>query len=679
MVRPSINPSEVPGKVMSRTTRGRAEMRRDASKRRLCQWYERGDSYGYLDPKGFLARQSSAQNPSGAARPGHRIRNTYNYIRPIVQGKVSAASQRVPSYEILPSNTNPQNIAAARIAEQVALYGYDKWRIKAATVKACTLAIGGGGDAFAFPYFDPNVGPYTTNALTGEVVGQGEIKIQILSGNEVYWEPGVDFVDSPWYAIELARPIYEVKEIPGFFGKTLVPDASTSDLPTEKSNNNDLVMVTEYYERPCPKYPQGMRIVMANNRVIVDNRRIDPQAESNFEDYPLKDAQGRAIDEPILHRLQWTPSATGECDLGLTWQLIDFQRTMQDCMNKLMEWKNRCLNPKKMAPRGSNFKPATDDPGGIDYYDVVNGGVIKPEWESVPQGFAQPLIDIFQLTQNGMQYVGFDNQLAADANVAARTVTAVIEQTEAKWSAFLGGLADWHARVMRHSLVLVRNHYSEERVIAIRGRFGPDAIHNFTGAQLMDQVDVRVLPGSLDFMTKDKLVERVFAYADRQWITGQQAMLAIDAGTSDVLVQSMELDIARIDRIIRKIRDGSVMDMPTRQETETDPLTGQTRPVEVPSWMPLDHVDNLKVWHERLSDWMKTDDYDTLSPEKQAPAKWIMQGIEQLQAQQAQRAIEQQNAQAEQAGLKNAARPQGAKPMPDQPKPGAGTPELQTT
>ncbi len=679
MVRPSINPSEVPGKVQSRTTRGRAEMRRDASKRRLCQWYERGDSYGYLDPKGFLARQSSAQNPSGAARPGHRIRNTYNYIRPIVQGKVSAASQRVPSYEILPSNTNPQNIAAARIAEQVALYGYDKWRIKAATVKACTLAIGGGGDAFAFPYFDPNVGPYTTNALTGEVVGQGEIKIQILSGNEVYWEPGVDFVDSPWYAIELARPIYEVKEIPGFFGKTLVSDASTSDLPTEKSNNNDLVMVTEYYERPCPQYPQGMRIVMANNRVIVDNRRIDPQAESNFEDYPLKDAQGRAIDEPILHRLQWTPSATGECDLGLTWQLIDFQRTMQDCMNKLMEWKNRCLNPRKMAPRGSNFKPAVDDPGGIDYYDVVNGGVIKPEWESVPQGFAQPLIDIFQLTQNGMQYVGFDNQLAADANVAARTVTAVIEQTEAKWSAFLGGLADWHARVMRHSLVLVRNHYSEERVIAIRGRFGPDAIHNFTGAQLMDQVDVRVLPGSLDFMTKDKLVERVFAYADRQWITGQQAMLAIDAGTSDVLVQSMELDIARIDRIIRKIRDGSVMDMPTRQETETDPVTGQQRPIEVPSWMPLDHVDNLKVWHERLSDWMKTDDYDSLPPDRQAPAKWIMQGIEQVQQQQAQRAMEQQNAQAEQLGMSNAAKPQQAKPMPDQSKPGAGAPELQTT
>jgi hypothetical protein len=228
-------------------------------------------------------------------------------------------------------------------------------------------------------------------------------------------------------------------------------------------------------------------------------------------------------------------------------------------------------------------------------------------------------------------------------------------------------------------LVLVRNHYSEERVIAIRGQFGPDAIHNFTGAQLMDQVDVRVLPGSLDFLTKDKLVERVFAYADRQWITGQQAMTAIKAGTDDVLVQSLELDMARIDRIIRKIRDGSVMSMPTRQETETDPNTGMTRQIEVPSWMPLDHVDNLKVWHERLSDWMKTDDYDSLSPDRQAPAKLIMQGIEQVQQQQAQRAIEQQNAQAEQLGMQNAARPQGAKPTPDQPKPGAGTPELQTT
>jgi hypothetical protein len=47
------------------------------------------------------------------------------------------------------------------------------------------------------------------------MVGQGEIKLLVLTGNEVYSEPGVDFNDSPWYAIERARPIDEVSRPPG--------------------------------------------------------------------------------------------------------------------------------------------------------------------------------------------------------------------------------------------------------------------------------------------------------------------------------------------------------------------------------------------------------------------------------------------------------------------------------
>jgi hypothetical protein len=38
-------------------------------------------------------------------------------------------------------------------------------------------------------------------------------------------------------------------------------------------------------------------------------------------------------------------------DLGLVERLIDLQRTVNDCWNKLLEWKNRCLMPKWWHPR----------------------------------------------------------------------------------------------------------------------------------------------------------------------------------------------------------------------------------------------------------------------------------------------------------------------------------------
>lgn len=663
-------PQEIPVLVQERISRGREDMRRDWSKRRLCQLFERGENYHHLTPKGQMVGVASGLDPIGKVdKPGHRIRNTYNFVRPIVQGKVSAATQRIPSYECLPATTDPEDVQAARLAEKVALYGYDKWGVRRASVKAATLAIGGGGEAFCLPYFDPNVAPFTqvgVNEQTGEpeMVGQGEIKLMVLDGNQVYWEPGIEFEDSRWWAIERARTIEEVREIPGFFGEPLVGDASEDG----KRQNSQLVIVTEYFERPCQKYPEGRRIVMANRRVIVDYRKVNPQSPYVWEPYPLRSRDGKVIDEPVLHRLCWTTSADGYRDLGLTWQLVDAQRTINDCWNKVLEWKNRALHPRMIAPAGSNVMRGADEPGGVDYYQVMGNGTLKPEWEQVPSGLADPLFRIMEKMQSDMREIGFDTQLTAEANVAARTVNAVIEQYQAKWQAFLGDLADWHSRVMRHCLLLVSVHYSESRKLAIRGRFGPESIAAFDGAQLLDQVDVRVLPGSLDFLTKDQMIQRVFAYADRGWISPQQAMLAVNSGTADALVQSMELDVARVDRVIQKIRDGSVMEMPLRQDTMIDPMSGVPQIMEVPSYMPSEH-DELGVWRQRMGDWMKTSEFDGLDPGLQEVAQQIMSGIEFLRVVGQQRQAQQQSAAAEQLGMENAAKPVKAKPLPDQSSP----------
>ncbi|MDQ3153605.1 MAG: hypothetical protein M3R63_18465, partial [Actinomycetota bacterium] len=142
---------EIPASLGEKLQRGRKEMLRDAHRRRLCMRFERGDTYWYLTDKGTLSFQPTVTAANGGGKPSHRVRNKYNYIRPIVQAKVSAATQRVPSYDISPSTTDPTDEGAARLSEQVALYGYDKWRLRSTTVKVCTLAIGHGGDGFAMP------------------------------------------------------------------------------------------------------------------------------------------------------------------------------------------------------------------------------------------------------------------------------------------------------------------------------------------------------------------------------------------------------------------------------------------------------------------------------------------------------------------------------------------------
>ena len=92
-----------------------------------------------------------------------------------------------------------------------------KWGLRRQTVLAASLAIGGGGETFALPVFNPPR-PHVPNVQedgTVEYIGQGEIEVRILSGNEVYWEPGVDFYDSRWWAIQQARAISELRRCPG--------------------------------------------------------------------------------------------------------------------------------------------------------------------------------------------------------------------------------------------------------------------------------------------------------------------------------------------------------------------------------------------------------------------------------------------------------------------------------
>src|SRR5438093_4348994 len=162
--------------------RGRQRMKRDAAKRRLCIRMERGDSWWWINERGKLQVTDTVTYASGGGKPPHRIRNSFNFIRPIVEDKVSAATQRVPAYEIDPATSDPEDAAAAKLAEKVAIYGYDQWDVRGAVIDVVKTAIAHGGQGFALPYFDPNVGPYTL--VDGRYVGQGEIKILRFNANE---------------------------------------------------------------------------------------------------------------------------------------------------------------------------------------------------------------------------------------------------------------------------------------------------------------------------------------------------------------------------------------------------------------------------------------------------------------------------------------------------------------
>jgi hypothetical protein len=102
----------LPSDIKDRLTRGRQAMKKDANLRRLCHKFWVGEHYWYQTVSGALNVLATALIDVTGGKPGHRVRNTYNFIASIVEGKVSASTGTTPGYEIDPSSADLEDVAA---------------------------------------------------------------------------------------------------------------------------------------------------------------------------------------------------------------------------------------------------------------------------------------------------------------------------------------------------------------------------------------------------------------------------------------------------------------------------------------------------------------------------------------------------------------------------------------
>lgn len=657
----AVEPIKVPRPVEERIKRGKDRMREGAPKRNECLAHVRGDQYKYLDSKGSLTSQAinTAQGYEARAKPRHRVRQTRNFLFDIVETEKAASTQRVPSYDISPSGSEPRRIAAARLSRRVAYYGYEKWNIRRVTERVISYAVV-ADEGFAWPFFDTSIGPFLIdvdeegNEFT---VGQGDISIRTYGPNEVFWEPGLTFDESPWHGIEQAREISQVMEMEGFVGGELHADGREAETDPEKPQDK-LVLVTEYLERPSRSNPQGRWITIANNRVIVEERP-----------YPCTDHEGNVLDEPVLHKLTYSMDPDSDRDSGLVRHLLDAQRTINHCNNKIIEWINLALNPQLIVQNGELRQKLTDEPGAV--YKAVGTGELN--WRPIP-----PIPgELFKQKQEAiadMARIAAQNDIPSQVE-SGKGITALLEKDASRRANFLANLAQFHSRLMRHCLYLVQRHYTEPRLLMVRGETGVEPIKGFLGSELLGEVDVRVSPGSLEPRTRETIEAKILAFADRGWISPHAAMAAINSGTAESLVESYERDVARANLIIQKVKEGPEVLFETQPRRpffgedpgfELDEETGEEVPREfIPGWMPRP-FDDTRVQQDVLSDWMKSPDYDELDPPSQEALNAYYDAILELDAKKQAQAAEAQQMTAESLGMSNAAKPQGPPPLPDQ-------------
>src|SRR4051812_46120969 len=173
--------------IETRLKRGKGRTRQGDTKRTECQKFVRGDQYVYATQQGLRSQATTSDYATRSGKPPWLPRMVRNLLADVVWRERSAATSKVPNYEVDPSTPSPENASAARLAGKVLRYGYDKWSIRKAVAIVVKNAIV-ADEGFAWPHWDSSVGPYIDDGEDG-VIGQGEIKIDTFTRSQVGWEP----------------------------------------------------------------------------------------------------------------------------------------------------------------------------------------------------------------------------------------------------------------------------------------------------------------------------------------------------------------------------------------------------------------------------------------------------------------------------------------------------------
>lgn len=638
----------------------RAEERQSPLLPQINERYEmwRGNQYAYTDSAGKLAWLPTKTTKTGGGKRPWLSRSVNNLLIDIVAHEVAAVTQRIPGYEVAPTSVDPEKRSAAKVSEQVLIYGYDRWSIQHASVKAVTHAVV-GQSSFAWPYFDTSVGPMIRGRDGVSVVGRGEVKVKIFGPQDVMWEPGIRFEDSPYHVVVQDSTLQEIVNMPGFLGEAPTPEAKSArsgGWSTSKAHNTDLVRVYSYLEKPTKTYAIGRWITIANGRVIA--------AEQH---YPVPEGDA-------LLPLSYIVDPDNDRDMSLVQHLLDPMRIYNDAWNKIVEWKNLAINPQLfVAPGVLQGQVITSEPGAV--YEIADP-TNNIRWREIP-AFPQELFQIAQEANSVMARIAAQNDIPQQVE-AGKAIQTLIERDQARRQSFISQVAQWHARVGSRNLLLTQQYYNEPRLLSIKGRWSPEVIKDFKGAKIDGQIDVRVSPGSVEPRTRAAMEQKVLAFADRGWITAEQAMSAIEGGYGADLVTSYELDIGRATRIIARLKAGTdalygTPDAPTPDRLEVDPNTGlQT---QVPDFMPRT-FDNIPVQRAVFEDWMKTEEFESLSADLQTAAMDIYNAMVKIEADKAAQAQMAQDQAAAAKGAQNAAGAFGG--QPDAPSPTAGGGDLPT-
>jgi hypothetical protein len=476
-------------------------------------------------------------------------RITLNKIKPRVLTLLAKHTKNKIKFDVVPSTKNQPDIDAAKAANKFLQF---LWNELGMTQKTSDIFLNMlvKKRCWMKTWFDSEAGTDITPkegdpAYEKDMkqVHQGKICARVCDALTIFVDPAATCEEEIRWIIE--RKARDVEEVNAEYDAEVTDDDSVDYLNSyditrinsdgissnESKRKQNMVLVYELWYKPCKKYPDGLKITIANGKTL------DYNEESGELPYALFGYI------PIPGTLTYEAVVT---------DMIPVQRGINIKRSMIATHAKTVGNAVWTIPLGAavDEEDITDISGGFIHYNAAAGG--KPERVQAPD------IPSF-----------YDRDLANDANdlddmSGSREVSQgsmpkgldtlgglqiMVEQENEKLVVAASNYEQGMKKVMSRILRLLKKHFPEEQQAKIVGEDNEIELFSFNASDLTGNEDIKIIEGSSLPEMKAAQEERIMLMWDKGAITkddgtpDQAAFLRLmGMGDSTALFEQKQLD-----------------------------------------------------------------------------------------------------------------------------------------
>lgn len=434
------------------------------------------------------------------AAPKHRVRVVANKVKPVIRMELTKLTKQEPQFYVVPSTTEPTDVAAAKIGESLAEFYMEELKFNRVR-RSSTFWMLMCGTSFKKLYVGKN---HTGNAeILLDAVTPLHIFVPIIQEESIEKQPYV--IHGRALPVELIESTYGVKlsadisvDAPPFDAK--FANALGIQSRPDKSQK-DMCFVKEIWVNPCQRYPDGAMLVIVNEQLVyVHKTEVETPVEEAVED---ESRQWSDSNFPFSHG-QYPFAKIDHIPAGRFYStsviedLIPLQVEYNKTRSQIVEAKNRMARPQLYYERGSlDPNKVTSEPGQMI---PINPGFNYPKpSELVPlPGY---VIQELDRTLRDMDELSGQTEISKGRTPpgieAASAIAYLQEENDSRLYHTVASIEDATAKIGKQLLSLIQEFISNEQIVEIVSKNNTIEAEQFKSKNYKSASDIRIEAGSM--------------------------------------------------------------------------------------------------------------------------------------------------------------------------------------